>query len=162
MTARPCLAVVVAVASNGCIGRDGGLPWHYPEDLRHFRRLTTGHAIVMGRLTHESIGRPLPKRRNIVVTSRPERVADGCEVAPSLDAALALARSDDDCPRVIGGARLFEAAWPGVTTAYLTEVAGDVPGDCFMPPLDRSAFVETERRPGETPGLTFVTLERRA
>jgi len=158
---RPCLSLVVAMSRNRCIGRDNALPWHVPEDLRHFRQVTTGHAIIMGRRTHESIGRALPRRRNIVVTSRPEAVAAGCETAATLDEALELARADDPCPRVIGGARLFEEALPLATQLQLTEIDRDVPGDTFFPPFDRSAWEERSRVPGETPGVTFVVLEAR-
>lgn len=157
---RPCLALVVAMSRNACIGRDGDLPWHLPEDLRHFRRVTKGHAVLMGRRTHLSIGRALPGRRNIVVTSRPESIAPGCEAAPSLSAALAEARKDDDCPRVIGGSRLFAEALPAATRLYLTEVDQEVAGDTFFPAFDRSTWTEVERRPGETPGVSFVLLER--
>ena len=98
------LAMIVAVARNAVIGKAGDLPWHIPEDLKHFKKTTSGHAIIMGRKTHESIGRALPKRRNIVVT-RSGATFEGCETATSLDEAIALARATDPCPFVIGGAR---------------------------------------------------------
>jgi dihydrofolate reductase len=152
------LALVVAVSENGVIGRDGGLPWHLPEDLKHFRRVTTGHAIVMGRRTWESIGRPLPGRRSIVVSRTPGFAPAGAEVAPDLDAALRLARTTDPEPRIIGGERLFAAALPRVTRVHLTRVHRVVAGDTFFPALDPAVWREVERREAE--GLTFLVLER--
>ena len=96
------LSIIVAVAANGVIGRDGGLPWHLPEDLAHFKRVTSGKTVVMGRRTFESIGRPLPRRRNIVLSRGPGFTAPGCEVARSLDAALALVDPAEET-LVIGG-----------------------------------------------------------
>ena len=153
------LALVVAIARGGVIGKGGALPWHLPEDLRHFRRVTTGHAIVMGRKTHASIGKALPGRRNIVVTSRPELVLAGCEAAPGLEAALALARLSDEEPCVIGGAALYAAALPIATRIFLTEIARDFEGDTFFA-FDRSEFREVERRGGEDSSVSFVTLVR--
>jgi dihydrofolate reductase len=157
------LAVVVAVARGGVIGRDGGLPWHLPEDLRHFRAVTRGHAVIMGRRTFESIGRPLPDRRNVVVSRTAGFAPPGVEVAGSLDAALDAARLTDSEPRVIGGAALYAAALPRATTVWLTEIDRDVAGDTFFPPLDRDVFQEVERRRAESAhDVWFVRLERRA
>jgi dihydrofolate reductase len=153
------LVLVVAMSRNGVIGRDGELPWHIPEDLKHFRRVTIGHAIIMGRKTWESIGgRPLPKRQNIVVTRQRDWQADGCEVAHSLEEAVAIARRTDDAPRVVGGAMLYEAALPLATTMMVTEVAQEVEGDTFFPDFERTAWLETERTSGQ--GVSYVTLER--
>lgn len=152
------LALVVAIADGGVIGKEGGLPWHLPEDMRHFKAVTMGHAIIMGRKTHASIGRPLPGRRNIVV-SRTVDAFEGCEKASSLEEAIALARATDDEPRIIGGAAIYEAALPLATRIFLTEVHREVEGDAFFH-LDRSGWREVERRPGETEGVEFVTLER--
>lgn len=152
------LSLVVAVGRNGVIGREGKLPWHIPEDLKHFREITTGHAVVMGRKTYESIGRPLPKRRNIVISRTPGLTLPGCEVAPSLEDAIAMARKTDPEPMVIGGGEVFRQALPLATRIYLTEVDRDVEGDVYFPALDRREWRETERRTsGE---LNFVTLER--
>ncbi len=153
------LALIAAVARNGVIGRRGDLPWHISEDLRHFKQTTDGHAIIMGRKTHESIGRALPNRRNIVVT-RSGSVFDGCETAASLAEAIELARSTDDCPFVIGGSSLYEAALPLATELHLTTIDEDVDGDTYFPD-DLSAFEEVESRPGKTKGLTFRLLRRR-
>jgi dihydrofolate reductase len=156
------LALVVAMSRNRVIGRDGDLPWRYPEDLRHFKRTTTGHAIIMGRKTYDSIGRALPGRRNLVVSRDPELVvAPGVEVASSLEAALAMARETDPCPMVIGGSSLYAAALPLATRLYVTEIDRELDGDAFFPELPDGVFREIERRPGETPELTFVTLDRR-
>ncbi len=161
MTALLPLALVVAVADDGTIGKGGTLPWHLPEDLRHFRRLTLGHAVIMGRRTHASIGRALPQRTNIVVTRDPAYAAPGCAVARNLPEALSLARSTDAEPRVIGGASLYAEALPLTTRMYMTLVHERPSGDVFFPPFDQGAFREVARGEGETPGVEFVTLERR-
>lgn len=156
------LSIVVAVARHGCIGKAGGLPWRYSEDLRHFRKTTTGHAIVMGRKTYASIGRPLPERRNLVVSRSLLEAPPGVELHASLESALASARTTDPEPMVVGGAEIYALALPLATRLYLTEIDVEVEGcDSFFPAFDRSAFVEVERRQGEAPELSFVTLERR-
>jgi dihydrofolate reductase len=152
------LAIVVAIAGNGAIGNAGTLPWRIPEDLKHFKNVTTGHAIIMGRKTYESIGKPLPNRRNIIV-SRGMKAVEGCELAPNLEAAIALARTTDEEPRIIGGATIYEAALPLATKIFLTEVHREVEADTFFH-LDRTGWRETERRRGESEGVEFVTLER--
>jgi len=161
MTSLQPLAMVVAMGRGAVIGRDGGLPWHFSEDLKHFRRVTTGHAVIMGRKTWDSIGRPLPHRRNIVVSRRPDLEIEGCVVAASLEQAIAIAREHDREPRIIGGSTLYEQALPLATRLFLTEVDIDVDGDTFFPPLDRSNWREVERRPGEAAELLFLTLERK-
>ena len=143
------------------IGKGNALPWHIPEDLKHFRAVTTGHVIVMGRLTHQSIGKALPGRINVVVTRDPSAVAAGCEARPTLDLALELAWKSDDEPRIVGGARIYAEALPRATKIFLTEIHRAVEGDVFFPELDRSAFRETERRKGEAEGVEYVILERR-
>jgi len=159
--APPPLGLVVAMSDNRCIGADGKLPWHIPEDLKHFKRLTIGHAIIMGRKTFESIGRPLPKRRNIVVTRRQSLEApESVEIAHDLPQALGLARQTDPMPMIIGGASIYEAALPQVTTIYLTEVHRHVKGDVHFPDLKPSEWHEVDRRPGADGGHTFLTLER--
>ena len=160
MTERAPLALVVAVADNGVIGKDGGLPWRIPEDLRHFKDVTMGHAMIMGRKTFESIGKPLPGRRSIVVSRTPGLALEGALVVSSLEDALARARETDDEPRVVGGSAVYEAALPLATKIYLTEVHRTVDGDAFFPQLDRAAWREVQRRPGETEGVEFVILER--
>ena len=159
-TALPPLALIVAVARNGVIGKNGQLPWHVSEDLKHFKKTTNGHAIIMGRNTHDSIGRPLPKRRNIVVTRQGGAVFRGCETAHSLEEAIALARTTDPCPFVIGGASLYQEALPLATELHLTTIDRDVEGDAHFPD-DLSEFEEVESRAGETPGVVFKVLRRK-
>jgi len=154
------LVIVVAMSKNRCIGKDGELPWHIPEDLKHFRKLTTGHAIIMGRRTHESIGRPLPKRRNIIVTRNREFRAEGCEVAHGLEEAIAVARQRDEAPVIVGGAELYAQALPLTTRIHLTEVDQVVEGDAFFPELVAGEWEEVERSAAESEGVTFVTLAR--
>jgi dihydrofolate reductase len=151
--------MIVAVARNGVIGRAGDLPWHISEDLKHFKKTTSGHAIIMGRKTHESIGRALPKRRNIVVT-RSAATFEGCETARSLDEAITIARTSDPCPFIIGGASLYLDALPIATELHLTTIDQDVEGDTFFP-TDLPEFEEVESRSGETKGVTFRVLRRR-
>lgn len=135
--------LVVAVARNGIIGREGQLPWRLPSDLRQFRRITLGHPIVMGRVTHESIGRALPGRRNIVVTRDASRVAVGCEAVASLEAAFQLLSSEPEV-MIIGGRGLYTEALPIADRLYITEVLADVDGDVSFPPFDPSEFHELE------------------
>ena len=138
------LAVIAAVARNSAIGKNNALLVHLPEDLKHFKRTTLGCPIVMGRKTFESIGRPLPGRRNVVVTRNAQWRAEGVDAAPSLDAALALV---SDAPKVfvIGGGELYTQALPRADELVLTEIGRDFDGDTFFPTWDRSAFIETSR-----------------
>lgn len=135
------LSLIVAVARNGVIGRQGELPWHLPLDLAHFKRTTLGKPIIMGRKTHASIGRALPERENIVVTRNPELVAPGCRIAKSLDHALAECVEAEE-KVVIGGASLYAEALPRADLLYLTRVHADVSGDTFFPELDPSEWRE--------------------
>ena len=141
---QPEMGLVVARARNGVIGHQGGLPWHLPNDLQFFKRVTLGAPIIMGRRTHLSIGRPLPGRRNLIVTSSPEVVCAGCEPVSSLEAALAACVSEAR-RYIIGGASLYRTALPLATHLYLTEVEAEVAGDTFLDPFDESHFEETER-----------------
>jgi len=152
------LALVVAMTPDRVIGKDGGMPWHIPEDLKHFRRVTMGHAIIMGRKTHESIGRPLPRRRNIVITRNRDAAFEGCEVAHSLGDAIAMARDGgDDEPRIVGGGAIYELALPLATKLYLSEVELDVEGDTHFPKYEPARWTETDRRVGD--GVVYRTLE---
>jgi len=157
------VSIIAAIARNGVIGRGNGLPWHLPEDLKRFRQLTWGQAIVMGRKTYESIGRALPGRENIVVTRQAGFAAAGCRIEHSIESAL---ESGD--PRhifVIGGAALYAAALPLASLLYLTEIQADVEGDAFFPPYDRGNWREASReRRSESANHAFayhfVTYER--
>lgn len=137
------LALVVAMARNRVIGRDGSLPWHLPADLQRFRAITMGKPIVMGRRTHESIGRPLPGRRNIVLSRATGYTAAGCEVFVSLEVALA-ALGEVEEVMVVGGAALYAEALPLAARIYLTEVDAAPPGDVFFPAFDRALWREVE------------------
>ena len=154
------LGLVVAVARNGGIGLRNALPWRIPEDLKRFKAVTLGHAVIMGRATHESIGKPLVERRNIVVT-KTRAEFPGCETAPSLTAALELARTTDAMPMIIGGAKLYAEALPLVTHLFLTEVERDVEADTFFPAWRREEWREVSRLPAQTADVFFVNLERR-
>ena len=144
------LAVIIAAAENGTIGKDNALPWHLPEDLRYFKRVTMGKPIVMGRKTYESIGRPLPGRTNIVITRAPDWSAEGVRVAHSLDEALSLAgdiASLDGVNElmVIGGAQIYKTALPMADRLYLTQVHAVVEGDTYLPEIDWSGWKEVSR-----------------
>ncbi|MBY0277046.1 dihydrofolate reductase [Candidatus Binatia bacterium] len=160
-------ALVVAVAKNGVIGRDGALPWSLPADLKHFRELTTGHHVVMGRHTHASIGRALPARTNLVLTRHPEQVAPGCRAVATLDEALRIARdAGEDICFVIGGAGVYAKALPLAQRIYLTEVRATVDGDVRFPALDRGRWIETSRDEyaadeRHAHAFAFTVLERR-
>ena len=138
------LHIVAAVASNGIIGARGKLPWHLPQDLQHFKRLTLGHPVIMGRRTWESLGRALPGRENIVVTRRRGYEAPGAAVASSLDAALALC-AGEPIAFVIGGGELYAAALPLAAGLVLTEIHKDFEGDARFPDFDRAKWRETQR-----------------
>ena len=138
------LSLVVAMARNGVIGHDGGLPWHLPADLKRFRAITMGKPIVMGRRTHESIGRALPGRRNIVLSRAPGYQAADCEVFESLDAAL-VALADETEVMIVGGAALYAEALPHAASLYVTDVDAELEGDVHFPAFDREAWRELER-----------------
>jgi len=136
--------LVAAVAANGVIGRHGKLPWHLPEDLKHFKRLTLGHPVIMGRKTWESIGRPLPQRDNIVVTRQPGFHAPGARLAASFAEALALSCGDKTA-FVIGGGELYRAALPHAAALVITEIHRNYEGDASFPAFDRRMWKETQR-----------------
>lgn len=162
----PARAVaIVAVADNGVIGRNNRLPWHLPDDLRRFKALTMGHALLMGRRTQESIGRALPGRRNLVLSRDPAWRAPGCETVAGPQAALALLEPGQTL-YVIGGAEVFRACWPLVERIELTEVHAGIEGDTRLEGLDRSAWREVfrERHAADArhaQAFSFVTLLRR-
>ncbi len=135
-TNRRELVLVAAMCRNRCIGIGGQMPWPKPPDGKHFVTVTTGHAIIMGRKTWDSIGRALPKRRNIVVTRQPGFVAPGAEVFADLDAALEAAWATDAAPRVIGGGEIYAATLGRATCCILTEVPESCAGVVFFPELE--------------------------
>ena len=142
----PCISLVVAMDRERVIGRDGTLPWHLPADLRHFRAITMGKPIIMGRRTHASIGRALPGRRNLVLTRDAAYDAPGCELCRTLDEALARV-ADVDEAMIIGGAALYRDALSRADRIYLTEVDAAVGGDVHFPPLDERDWIEVSREP---------------
>ncbi len=147
--------LIAAVAANGVIGAKGRLPWSLPEDLKHFKKLTLGHPVIMGRKTWESLGSALPGRENIVVTRTPGFEAPGAAVARSLEAALALC-AGEPVAFVIGGEGLFRESLPLAAGLVLTEIHRDYEGDTWFPPYDRSRWRETQREAHRTPeGLRF-------
>jgi dihydrofolate reductase len=141
------ISLVYAVSRNGVIGKDGGLPWRIPSDLKHFKEVTMGKPIIMGRKTWESLPRkPLPGRANIVISRRPGFVAEGAMVAHDVEAALQVAGAggaDEIC--VIGGADVFKALWPSAQRIYLTLVLAEVDGDTFMPQISPEEWSEVSR-----------------
>ncbi|HEX8523114.1 MAG TPA: dihydrofolate reductase [Tepidisphaeraceae bacterium] len=139
------LELVVAVSRNGVIGRAGTLPWHLPDDLKHFKNLTLGHTIIMGRRTYESIGKPLPGRTNIVVsTTMPSPPAAGVILAHSLGQAL---ERTSTRPFIIGGSQLYQTSLPRASVLHVTEIEADVEGDTFFPTFDRSEWNLIDDRP---------------
>lgn len=156
------LVLVAAVAANGVIGRDGKMPWHYPEDLRRFKRLTTGHPVVMGRRTYESIvarlDGPLPDRTNIVLSRSSLDLPESAVHASGIEDAVTLAAEYDDVAFVAGGATVYEAFLPLADRLEITELADAYEGDTHFPSFDRDAWTETSREEHE--GFAFVTYER--
>ena len=161
----PRLVGVVAMAANGVIGRDGGLPWRLPDDLKRFKAITMGKPLLMGRRTFESLGRPLPGRENVVLTRDKAWSADGVRVVHSLDEALAAAAGAEEL-MVIGGAEIYALAWPRLDRLELTEVHADVEGDTRLDAFDPGDWRELarERHPADERhalDFSFVTLEPR-
>ena len=166
------LSLIVAVSRNGVIGANGKIPWHLPEDLKYFKRTTLGHAVIMGRKTYESIGKPLPGRRNIVITRRGglgfvdlHAVNTSLVVFQSPDAssssledAIVLARETDPAPFIIGGAAVYAEALPLVDRMYITEVHRDADGDVLFPAFDLSRWNEVSRT--DTTECSWKILER--
>jgi dihydrofolate reductase len=138
------ITLVVAVSDNDVIGRANQLPWHLPEDLKHFKRVTLGKPIVMGRKTYESIGKPLPGRHNIVVTRSPNYHAEGVTVVAGVDEAIAAAGEAAEI-MVIGGAELFKLFLASAGRLHLTRVHGNIEGDVYWPALDTSAWRLVQR-----------------
>ncbi len=158
------VSVIVATDRNRLIGAQGRLPWHLPADLKHFKAITMGNPIVMGRRTYQSIGRPLPGRTNIVVTSDRTFMAPGCIVVGSLADALS-AVADAREVMIVGGAMLYEQGLPLADRIYLTEVEGEFAGDTWFPRIDPRQWREIERIRHEADernphAYSFVTLDR--
>jgi dihydrofolate reductase len=156
------LTIVVAIDEKRGIGIDNKLPWHLPEDLAHFKRTTMGHPIIMGRKTFDSIGRPLPNRRNIVITRNPDWKREGVDVASSLEAALALVDDTPSC--IIGGGQIFAEALPITNRMVVTEIGKTFECDAFFPEIDPKQWKEVAREThhSESNGFdyAYVTYER--
>ena len=154
------LVAIYARAANGVIGRDGALPWHVPADLRRFKALTIGKPMIMGRKTFESLRKPLPGRRHIVLTRRENWDSTGAEVVRTVPEALEAAGDD---AVVIGGAAIFDVLMPNCDRVELTEIHADFTGDVRMPPLGlewREEAREEHGAEGDRPAFAFVTLKR--
>jgi len=156
------ISIIVAMAKNRVIGIENRLPWHLPGDMQWFRRHTLGKTVVMGRKTYESIGKPLPDRRNVVVTRAQNFTAPGCEVIHSLDAALALPEKD---LMIMGGEEIYRQTLPRTDRLYLTLVDAEVQGDAWFPEFDRNEWRELERTdmPADARNpyaYSFLVLER--
>lgn len=158
------VALVAARARNGVIGDGGTIPWHLPGDFQHFKQVTLGHPLIMGRVTFESIGRPLPGRQSIVVTRDLSWAYDGVIVAHDIDEALQKAAELDDVINVAGGAQIYVAAMPFADTQILTEIDLTPPGDVRYPDFDEADWVEVDRvaHDDEPVAWTVRTLQRRA
>jgi dihydrofolate reductase len=162
------LSLIVAVAENGVIGHNNQLIWHLPNDLKQFKRLTTGHSIIMGRKTFESIGKPLPNRTSIIISRNLDFQIDGCITVDSLENAILFAKQiEDEEAFIIGGAEIYRLALPIVDKIYLTEVHHAYEGDTFFPVIDKTIWQETHREDFETDEkhlvkYSFVGMERRA
>jgi len=162
---KPRVSLIVAMARNGVIGVNNTLPWHLPADLKHFKSLTMGHHIVMGRKTYESIGKPLPGRTSVVVTRNPDYFLPDVIVVNSLEAALTACEKDSEI-FVIGGAELYRQAINLADRIYLTEIDADISGDAHFTEIFRDVWQEVERitnNPDDKNPYTFhfVTFDRR-
>ena len=160
----PMLSLIVAAGERNEIGKGGRMPWHLPADLKHFKEVTLGKPVIMGRRTHESIGKALPGRRNIVVTRNIDYTAEGCEIAHSLREALNLAGAAPEI-MIIGGAALYREALPLTDRIYLTRVAGQFEADTYFPAFDVQEWQEKQhvRRPADERNAfacEFIVLER--
>lgn len=166
MTQKPMLSAIAAMSENRVIGIDNQLPWHLPADLKHFKTLTTGHPILMGRKTYESIGRPLPNRTNIIITRNADFTAPGCVVVTSIDHAMTHAAKENVQEIfIIGGAEVYKQLLPHVQCIYLTIVHEQFEGDAFFPELDVKEWKETARETHAADenneySYSFITLSR--
>lgn len=160
------ISLIVAVAKNGVIGHNNQLIWHLPNDLKQFKRLTTGHCIIMGRKTFESIGKPLPNRTSIIISRNSNFQIEGCFTVNTLENAIVKAQElENEETFIIGGAEIYRLSLSRVDKIYLTEVHHDFEGDTFFPAIDKTIWQETHREDFETDEkhlhkYSFVELER--
>lgn len=164
-TKKPTVRMVVAYTSNRCIGKDNDMPWHLPSDLAHFKRVTLGHPIIMGRKTWESIGRALPGRPNYVISRDPSYQAQGATVYATLEEALnACEAGEHSVCCIIGGQQIFTMGLDVTNEVYATEIQSHIEGDTFFPSLDAKDWAEIDRQPQpEENGhrYDFVTYQRK-
>ena len=158
--------IIVAIAQNNVIGKDNQLIWHLPNDLKHFRKLTTGNVVIMGRKTYQSIGKPLPNRTNIIISRNQDFVAEGCMVVNSLTKAIEICPMPTENCFIIGGAEIYKHALELTNKIYLTEVHAEVEGDTFFPEIDATIWKEISREDHETDekhvfSYSFVELNRK-
>src|SRR6201986_2763661 len=158
------VSIVVAISENNAIGKNNQLLWYLPADLKHFKNITTGHTVIMGRKTYESVGKPLPNRRNIIIT-RQDITIEGCEVVKSIEGALALSASEEEV-FIVGGAEIYRQSMHLTNRIYLTVVHQKFDADSFFPEIHYDEWLETEQEdhePDEKNKLpySFITLERR-
>ena len=159
------VSMVVAIAENNAIGKDNQLLWHLPKDLKHFKSITSGHTVIMGRKTFDSVGKPLPNRRNIVVTRNTALNIEGVEVVNDLKAALALCTTEKEV-FIVGGAEVYKLAMADTDRIFLTVVHASFEADTFFPEIDKDIWKVTASESHEPDekhafGYTFSTLERR-
>jgi dihydrofolate reductase len=157
------VSIVVAISQNHAIGKDNKLLWYLPKDLKHFKEITTGHTVIMGRKTYESVGKPLPNRRNIIITRQQVKI-EGCEVVNSVEAALALCKNEAEV-FIVGGAEIYRQALHLTDRIYLTLIHENFEGDTYFPEIKADLWKETERQdhePDEKNLLpySFITFER--
>ena len=161
------LSLIVAVAENNIIGHNNQLIWHLPNDLKQFRRLTTGHCIIMGRKTFDSIGKPLPNRTSIIISRNPDFKIENCITVDSLEKAILKAKEiENEEAFIIGGAEIYRLSLPLTDKIYLTEVHSSFEGDAFFPTIDKNVWEETKRENFETDEkhlykYSFVELEKK-
>ena len=156
------VSIVVAISENHVIGKDNKLLWYLPNDLKHFKDITTGHTVIMGRKTFESVGKPLPKRRNIIITRQPITI-EGCEVVNSIEAALQLCKSEAEV-FIVGGAEIYKQSLNLTDRIYLTIVHKDFDGDSFFPEINKTEWKEVSREDFESDEknnlpYSFITLQ---
>ena len=160
------ISIIVATAEDHAIGKDNQLLWHLPADLKHFKNLTSGHPILMGRKTYDSIGRPLPKRSNIVISRNPDLEIEGCLVFSSIEKGLEEAKTINEDVFIIGGAELYKMALPLTDKIYLTLVHEKFEADTFFPEIKEDEWLEESREKHESDeknphAYSFITLSRK-
>jgi dihydrofolate reductase len=158
------ISLIVACGRNNVIGNRGGMPWYLPADLKHFKSLTMGKPIVMGRKTYQSIGKPLPGRTNIVITRDPKFTAEDVRIANSLEGAIEQASAFGNEIMIIGGGQVYKAALPNAERIYMTRIELEPEGDVFFPDIGeadwRSTTLEEHPASGDAPAYAFLCLER--